>query len=58
MRVGKVNFNTELRTGILATLEAETTAHRADGENLQGLLGRWSSSASTFAGATLDMLSR
>ena len=57
MRVGKVNFNTELRTGILATLEAETTAHRADGENLQGLLGRWSSSASTFAGATLDMLS-
>ncbi|GAB2737915.1 class II fructose-bisphosphate aldolase [Arthrobacter bambusae] len=58
MRVGKVNFNTELRTGILATLEAETTAHRADGENLQGLLGHWSSSASTFAGATLDMLSR
>ncbi len=57
MRVGKVNFNTELRTGILATLEAETTAHRADGENLQGLLGRWSSSASRFAGATLDMLS-
>jgi tagatose 1,6-diphosphate aldolase GatY/KbaY len=58
MRVGKVNFNTELRTGILATLEAETTAHRADGENLQGLLGRWNSSASTFAGATLDMLSK
>lgn len=58
MRVGKVNFNTELRTGILATLEAETTAHRADGENLQGLLGGWSSSASTFARATLDMLSR
>ncbi|MEV8150622.1 class II fructose-bisphosphate aldolase [Arthrobacter sp. NPDC080073] len=57
MRVGKVNFNTELRTGILATLEAETTVHRADGENLQGLLGRWSSAASTFAGATLDMLS-
>lgn len=57
MRVGKVNFNTELRTGILATLEAETTMHRTDGENLQGLLGRWSSSASTFAGATLDMLS-
>lgn len=58
MRVGKVNFNTELRTGILATLEAETTPHRADGENLQGLLGRWSSSAGAFAGATLDMLSR
>lgn len=58
MRVGKVNFNTELRTGILATLEAETTAHRADGENLQGLLGRWNFSASTFAEATLNMLSR
>ena len=39
MNVGKVNFNTELRTGVLATLEAQTAAHRADGENLQGLLG-------------------
>lgn len=58
MNVGKVNFNTELRTGILATLEAETSAHRADGENLQGLLGRWTSSAYSFAGATLGMLSR
>ncbi|WP_026541740.1 class II fructose-bisphosphate aldolase [Paenarthrobacter nicotinovorans] len=57
MSVGKVNFNTELRTGILATLESETTAHRADGENLQGLLGRWNVSATTFAGATLELLS-
>ena len=57
MNVGKVNFNTELRTGILATLESETTAHRADGENLQGLLGRWNVSAATFAGATLELLS-
>jgi tagatose 1,6-diphosphate aldolase GatY/KbaY len=56
MRVGKVNFNTELRTGILATLEAETAAHRADGENLQGLLARWNGSAWSFAGATLAML--
>ncbi|MBO1269661.1 class II fructose-bisphosphate aldolase [Arthrobacter cavernae] len=56
MQVGKVNFNTELRTGILATLEGETSAHRADGENLQGLLGRWNASAATFAGATLAML--
>lgn len=55
--IGKVNFNTELRTGILATLEAETESYRADGENLQGLLGRWNRSAATFAGATLDMLS-
>ncbi|WP_309073903.1 class II fructose-bisphosphate aldolase [Paenarthrobacter sp.] len=57
MRVGKVNFNTELRTGILATLESETAAHRADGENLQGLLARWNGSAATFAGATLELLS-
>lgn len=56
MQVGKVNFNTELRTGILATLEAETAAHRADGENLQGLLARWNGSAWSFAGATLAML--
>lgn len=57
MQVGKVNFNTELRTGILATLEAETPAHRADGENLQGLLARWNGSVWSFAGATLAMLS-
>lgn len=58
LRVGKVNFNTELRTGILATLEAETPAHRADGENLLGLLARWNGSAAAFAGATLGTLSR
>ena len=57
LQVGKVNFNTELRTGILSTLEAETAAHRADGENLQGLLGRWNQSAGAFAGATLELLS-
>ncbi len=56
MQVGKVNFNTELRTGILATLEAETAAYRADGENLQGLLARWNGSAASFAGATLELL--
>ncbi len=58
MNVGKVNFNTELRTGVLATLEAQTAAHRADGENLQGLLARWNASAKDFAAATLGMLSR
>ncbi len=57
LRVGKVNFNTELRTGILATLEAETAAHRADGENLQGLLARWNGTAGAFVGATLELLS-
>ncbi|MET4541786.1 tagatose 1,6-diphosphate aldolase GatY/KbaY [Arthrobacter bambusae] len=57
LRVGKVNFNTELRTGILSTLESETAAHRADGENLQGLLSTWNVSAATFAGATLELLS-
>ena len=58
MNVGKVNFNTELRTGVLATLEAQTAAHRADGENLQGLLARWNESAKDFATSALAMLTR
>jgi tagatose 1,6-diphosphate aldolase GatY/KbaY len=58
MNVGKVNFNTELRTGVLATLEAHTPAHRADGENLQGLLVNWNASAKTFAAGALTMLTR
>jgi tagatose 1,6-diphosphate aldolase GatY/KbaY len=58
MNVGKVNFNTELRTGVLATLEAHTPAHRADGENLQGLLAKWNASAKTFATGALTMLTR
>ena len=57
LQVGKVNFNTELRTGILSMLESQTATHRADGENLQGLLAQWNRSASTFAGATLELLS-
>ncbi|MEO5320891.1 class II fructose-bisphosphate aldolase [Arthrobacter sp. CC3] len=56
MNVGKVNFNTELRTGVLATLEAETGPHRADGENLQGLLGKWNASARDFATGALSTL--
>ena len=58
MNVGKVNFNTELRTGVLAMLEAQTAAHRADGENLQGLLVRWNESAKDFATSALAMLTR
>ncbi len=58
MNVGKVNFNTELRTGVLAVLEEQTTAHRADGENLQALLGLWNVSARTFAATALATLSR
>jgi len=58
MNVGKVNFNTELRTGVLETLEACTAAHRTDGENLQGLLADWDASAGTFAAAALATLSR
>ena len=49
MNVGKVNFNTELRTGVLAVLEARTAAHRADGENLQALLGRLGRRGRDFA---------
>ncbi|NUS36311.1 MAG: class II fructose-bisphosphate aldolase [Pseudarthrobacter sp.] len=58
MNVGKVNFNTELRTGVLATLQDQVAAHRADGENLQGLLGLWNNSAKDFAAATLATLAR
>ncbi|QCO96640.1 class II fructose-bisphosphate aldolase [Arthrobacter sp. 24S4-2] len=58
MNVGKVNFNTELRTGVLATLEGHTPAHRADGENLRGLLLKWNASAKTFAAGALAMLTR
>ncbi|MBT2538309.1 class II fructose-bisphosphate aldolase [Arthrobacter sp. ISL-69] len=58
MNVGKVNFNTELRTGVLATLEAQTGPHRADGENLQGLLGTWNASAKDFAAGALSTLTR
>ena len=58
MNVGKVNFNTELRTGVLSTLQEQLPGHRADGENLQGLLGHWNTSAKEFAGAALGMLTR
>jgi tagatose 1,6-diphosphate aldolase GatY/KbaY len=58
MNVGKVNFNTELRTGVLSTLQEQLPGHRADGENLQGLLGHWNGSAREFAGAALGMLTR
>ncbi|MDQ0798689.1 class II fructose-bisphosphate aldolase [Arthrobacter sp. SLBN-112] len=58
MNVGKVNFNTELRTGVLATLQDQLPDHRADGENLQGLLARWNHSAKEFATATLATLAR
>jgi tagatose 1,6-diphosphate aldolase GatY/KbaY len=58
MNVGKVNFNTELRTGVLATLEEQIPAHRADGENLQGLLARWNAAAKDFSTGTLAILSR
>ena len=58
MNVGKVNFNTELRTGVLATLEANTTDYRADGENLQGLLWLWNQSAKHFAAGALATLTR
>ncbi|MDN4642871.1 class II fructose-bisphosphate aldolase [Arthrobacter sp. PsM3] len=58
MNVGKVNFNTELRTGVLKTLEARTAAHRRDGENLQGLLAEWDASAGAFAATALATLTR
>ncbi len=56
MNVGKVNFNTELRTGILATLQEQLPGYRADGENLQGLLGQWKNAANDFASAAFATL--
>jgi tagatose 1,6-diphosphate aldolase GatY/KbaY len=58
MNVGKVNFNTELRTGVLAVLEERISAERADGENLQALLGQWDRTARAFAVNALRTLSR
>jgi tagatose 1,6-diphosphate aldolase GatY/KbaY len=58
MNVGKVNFNTELRTGVLAVLEERVSAHRADGENLQALLGQWDDAARNFAADALRTLAR
>ncbi|MET3143834.1 UNVERIFIED_ORG: tagatose 1,6-diphosphate aldolase GatY/KbaY [Arthrobacter sp. UYEF10] len=58
MNVGKVNFNTELRTGVLSSLQEQLPAHRADGENLQGLLGHWNTTAREFATSALGMLTR
>ncbi|QDY89535.1 class II fructose-bisphosphate aldolase [Arthrobacter sp. UKPF54-2] len=58
MNVGKVNFNTELRTGVLRTLETRTATHRRDGENLQGLLTEWGAAAGTFVATALATLSR
>lgn len=54
--IGKVNFNTELRTGVLRLLESETSAHRANGENLLGLIGRWQETAREFTDSTLRTL--
>ncbi|KIC63795.1 class II fructose-bisphosphate aldolase [Pseudarthrobacter phenanthrenivorans] len=58
MNVGKVNFNTELRTGVLAALQDQLPVYRADGENLQGLLAKWNQSAKGFAATTLATLAR
>lgn len=55
--VGKVNFNTELRTGVLHMLESQTGAHRADGENLLGLVNVWQNTVKEFTSSTLRTLS-
>ena len=55
--VGKVNFNTELRTSVLRMLEREASAHRADGENLLGLVNVWQATVRDFTASTLATLS-
>lgn len=57
MRVGKVNFNTELRTSVLSVLQREISLHRRDGENLLGLLGRWQATVRGFTEASMETLS-
>ncbi|MHA7178264.1 class II fructose-bisphosphate aldolase [Arthrobacter sp. Sr24] len=54
--IGKVNFNTELRTGVLRLLENETSTNRANGENLLGLLDRWQETVREFTDTTLHTL--
>lgn len=55
--VGKVNFNTELRTSVLRMLERETSVYRADGENLLGLVTVWQATVRDFTSSTLGTLS-
>jgi len=55
--VGKINFNTELRTGVLAAVQREIDSRRSDGEDLLGLLAVWQEAVRTFARASLETLS-
>jgi tagatose 1,6-diphosphate aldolase GatY/KbaY len=55
--VGKINVNTGLRTGVLTAIQGAVDAHRADGEDLSGLLTVWQATARSFAEATLATLS-
>lgn len=55
--VGKVNFNTELRTGVLSMLQKEILAYRENGENLLGLLDLWRETVRGFTTASLETLS-
>ncbi|MGH3654867.1 class II fructose-bisphosphate aldolase [Glutamicibacter sp.] len=54
--VGKVNLNTELRTGTLAALAGQLDARRADGQNILGLLGDWERAVTEVASATFAAL--
>lgn len=55
--VGKVNFNTELRTGILTAVQTEIRAYREDGENMLALLDLWRDTAGAFTTASIHTLS-
>ncbi|WP_286172185.1 class II fructose-bisphosphate aldolase [Arthrobacter sp. JUb115] len=54
--VGKVNLNTELRTGTLSALAGQLDARRADGQNILGLLGDWERAVTEVASATFAAL--
>lgn len=54
--VGKINFNTELRTGVLSAVQREIDARRNEGEDLLGLLVAWQDEARAFARASIATL--
>jgi tagatose 1,6-diphosphate aldolase GatY/KbaY len=56
-RVGKINFNTELRTGVLSAVQREIDARRSDGEDLLGLLAVWQEAVRSFTRVSLENLS-
>ncbi|MDM4763007.1 class II fructose-bisphosphate aldolase [Galbitalea sp. SE-J8] len=54
--IGKVNFNTELRTAILGRITDVLPSARADGEDMLAVLGAWHDAAYGFVSDMLALL--